>query len=230
MSQADLGIRANRRDIRIIRRTPQAFLLSVLIIDDSILIRMGLKQLIQEEYRSTIFGEAKSGAEAFVLLSKQQWDLVLLDISLPDQDPFSVLQRIRSFPLTDQCRVLMLGMHEDVVSAGRALQFGADGYVSKSSSRNDLLQAIRDACLGKKAFDRALLQPGAGPADARAILSSREYEVMLALAHGKRIGEIAAEFDLSNRTISTFKRRILNKLHLNSIADLVRYALNHKLA
>jgi DNA-binding NarL/FixJ family response regulator len=206
-------------------------ILSVLIIDDSLLIRMGLKQLIGEEYRGTIFGEAKTGAEALVLASKQQWDLVILDISLPDQDACSLLQEIRTRHSEIQSPVLMLGMHEDPLYAARAQQLGASGYVAKSSRRPDLLKAVGDVLAGKKVFSQWLPRgaaPGAGAPLAN--LSAREYEVLLALARGKQPGEIAAELNLSGSTVSTFKRRIFNKLQLNSIADVIRYVTAHKLA
>lgn len=206
-------------------------ILSVIIIDDSLLIRMGLKQLISEEYRRTTFGEAQTGAEAVVLVSKQRWDLVILDISLPDQDAFSLLQEICARHSGIQSPVLMLDMHADPICAARALQLGASGYVSKSSSRHDLLKAVENVLAGKKFF-RQSLSPGAAPGDdaLRANLSAREYEVLLALARGKQPGEIAAELNLNGSTVSTFKRRILNKLQLNSTADLIRYVIAHKLA
>jgi two-component system, NarL family, invasion response regulator UvrY len=206
-------------------------ILSVLIIDDSLLIRMGLKQLIGEEYRGTIFGEARTGAEAFVLIWKQRWDLVILDISLPDQDAFSLLQEICTRHSEIQSPVLMLGMHADPLFAARALQLGASGYVAKSSSRPDLLKAVGNVLAGKKSF-RQSVPRGAAPGAVAlpANLSAREYEVLLALARGKQPGEIAAELNLNGSTVSTFKRRIFNKLQLNSTADLIHYVIAHKLA
>jgi two-component system, NarL family, invasion response regulator UvrY len=206
-------------------------ILSVLIIDDSLLIRMGLKQLIGEEYRRTIFGEALTGAEGSVLVSKQRWDLVILDISLPDEDAFSLLQEICARHSEIQPPVLMLGMHADPLYAARALRLGASGYVAKSSTRPDLLKAIGNVLAGKKFFRQSLFRGAAtGNGVLPANLSAREYEVLLALARGKQPGKIAAELNLNGRTVSTFKRRIFNKLQLNSTADLIRYVIAHKLA
>ena len=204
---------------------------SVLIIDDSLLIRAGLKQLLNEEYRGMIFGEAKTGVDALVLVSKQRWDLVVLDMSLPDQDAFSILQEICARRADVQPHVLMLDVQADPACAARAQHLGASGYVAKSSGRPELVKAVKNVLAGEKYFSQSAT-PGAAPrADAlHRILSAREYEVLLALAGGKRSGEIAAELNLNSRTVSTFKRRVFNKLHLRSTADLVRYVIDHKLA
>ncbi len=205
-------------------------MLSFLIVDESVLVRMGLKQLISEEYRDTIFGEAKTGAEALVLVSRQRWDLVILDITLPDRDAFSLLQQICAQPPNIRSRVLIMGMHGTGRYAARALYFGASGYIFKSSARPDLLKAINTVMLGRKAFDQSLLEGATLGVDVRrGNLSPREYEIMLALARGKRTGEIAAELNLHRTTVSTFKRRILNKLKLRSTADLVRHVVDNKL-
>jgi DNA-binding NarL/FixJ family response regulator len=205
--------------------------LSVLVIDDSLLIRMALKQLIAEEYRGAAFGEARTGEEALALLPKQHWSLVILDISLPDQDAFSLLEKICNSHAGTESRVLMLGTHGDDLCAARAMQLGAAGYVSTSLGRRDLLQAFKSVLAGKKFFHEPLSRDMAPKREAlRANLSAREYEVLLAFARGKQTSEIAVDLNLSSRTISTFKRRMLNKLQLNSTADLVRYAIDHKLA
>lgn len=203
---------------------------SVLIVDDSVLVRLGLKELIAQEYRQAVLGESRTGSEALVLVTKQRWDLVILDISLPDRDAFSLLEEILSNPSGVPPRVLMLGIHSDPFSAARALQLGASGYVSLSADRRDLLEAIKTVLAGRKFFQKPFPRGATSKNDAlRANLSAREYEVLLALARGKQAGVIASELKLSGQTISTFKRRILNKLQLSSTADLIRYAIEHKL-
>ena len=209
----------------------QSETLSILIVEDSVVVRMGLTKLITEEFRKTVIGEARSGSDVLALLAKRPWNLVILDISLPDRDAFSLLQEILANDRGTPPSVLMLGMHPDPFSSSRALQLGASGYVSLSSERRDLVEAINSLLAGKKFFQNSLPRGAALKSDAlRANLSIREYEVLLALARGKQIGEIASELKLSNQTISTFKRRILNKLQLSSTAELVRYAIQRRLA
>ena len=202
---------------------------SVLIVDDHLLVRQGLKQTLSHEYRSLVFGEAKSSDEAAVRLARQPWDLVILDIAIHGQDGFYVLQDIRRcHPST---RVLVLSMHADPQYAARAQQLGASGYVCKDADRADLLRAFQTVLAGKKYFAN-LPSPGtaAETLPGHAGLSTREYAVMLALVAGKRPGEIAAELHLSVKTISTYKSRLFNKLGLHSTADLVRYVIGHKLS
>jgi DNA-binding NarL/FixJ family response regulator len=202
---------------------------SVLIVDDHLLVRQGLKQMLSQEYRGLVFGEAKSSDEAAVRLARQPWDLVILDIAIPSKDGFYVLQDIRCrHPST---RVLVLSVHADPQYAARAEQLGASGYVCKNAGRADLLRAFKSVLAGKRYF-ADLLSPGtlAETVPGHACLSTREYEIMLAFAAGKRPGEIAAELDLSAKTVSTYKRRVLNKLGLKSTAHLVRYVIDHKLS
>jgi DNA-binding NarL/FixJ family response regulator len=202
---------------------------SVLVVDDHLLIRYGLKQMLSQEYRGLVFGGARNSDEAAVRLARQPWDLVILAIALPSNDGFYVLEEIRRrHPST---RVLMLSRHADPQFAVRARQLGASGYVGKNAGRADLLRAVKSVLAGKQYF-RDLPSPGtvAETASTRAALSTREHGVMLALAAGKSPGEIAAELNLSVKTIATYKGRILNKLALHSTAGLVHYVIDHRLS
>ena len=193
---------------------------------------MGLKQLIGEEFRGTTFGEARTGAKALEWLSKRQWQVLIVDIDLPDQNGFSVLSKIYAHHAPARSRVLMMSMHADPLHAARARQLGASGYVSKSSNRAELVRAISNVLANQKDVGPPLSR-NAVPVENAAPheqLSPRELLVMLALARGKRIGEIASELSLNIKTVSTYKRRVLNKLKLRSTAGLVRYAIHHKLA
>jgi DNA-binding NarL/FixJ family response regulator len=120
----------------------------------------------------------------------------------------------------------------DSLYASRSLQFGAAGYISKSASRSDLLKAIRNVLDGKRHFDESVLLDGNQPRSAslHANLSPQEWKVLLALASGRGTGAIAAEFHLSAKTVSTYKRRLLDKLRLQSTADLVRYVIEQRLS
>lgn len=201
----------------------------VLIVDDHLLIRNGLKQVFTEEYRSVVFGEARTADEALAQVTKQPWDLVVLDIGLPGKDGFYVLREIlRRRPRT---RVLMLSIQADSLYAARARQVGASGYVCKDAGRSDLVKAFRNVIAGKAHFNASLPPNWAAPATTgHEGLSEREYKVLLAFAAGKRTGEIAAELSLSSKTVSTYKRRILDKLNLKSTADLVHYVIDHRLS
>jgi DNA-binding NarL/FixJ family response regulator len=202
---------------------------SVLIVDDHLLARQGLKELLSQEYRGLVFGEAKNSNEAAVRLARQHWDIVILEIAIPGKDGFYVLQEIRR--RHSSTPVLVLSMHADPQYAVRARRLEASGYVRKNASRTDILKAFKTVLAGKKYFEN-LPCPGTGVKTASGPngLSAREFAVMLALAAGNHPGEIAAELNLSVKTVSTYKCRFFDKLGLHSTADLVRYVIDHKLS
>lgn len=203
---------------------------AILIVDDHLLVLQGLKQILSHEFRDIVLAEAGTAQEALARIKSRPWRLVILDVSLPDGDGFSVLREICA--LGSQTAVLMLSIHTDSLYASRSLQLGAAGYISKSASRSDLLKAIRNVLDGKRHFSESDLLDGHHPPSAtlHANLSPQEWKVLLALAAGRTTGEIAAESQLSAKTVSTYKRRLLDKLHLKSTADLVRYVIEHKLS
>jgi DNA-binding NarL/FixJ family response regulator len=202
---------------------------SVLIVGDHLLVRQGLRQMLSQEYRDLVFGEAKDSDEAAVRLAKRPWDLVILDITLPGKDGYYVLQEIRRrHPST---RVLMLSMHTDPQYAMHARQMGASGCVCKNAGRADLLRAFKSVLAGKEYFeDLPSVGTGAAVVPAHAALSTREYGVMLGIVAGKRPGQIAAELKLSVKTINTYRGRLFDKLGVHSTADLVRYVIDHRLS
>jgi DNA-binding NarL/FixJ family response regulator len=209
---------------------PKAHKLSILIVDDHLLLRQGLKQVLSHEFRDLAFGEARTSEGALAQIEAQPWRLVILDIGLPDKDGFSVLQAVRA--RRPEATVLMLSMHADSLYAARSLRLGAAGYVSKSSGRSTLLKAVRTVLEGKKYFNESIRRGVDHPRSIalHADLSAQESKVLLDIAAGMRTGEIAAELNLSAKTVSTYKRRVLNKLGLTSTSDLVRYVIDHKLA
>src|ERR1035441_6755473 len=205
--------------------------LSILIVDDHLLIRLGLRQVLGQEFRDVVFGEAETAEEALARIKAQPWHLVILDVSLPDDDDaLSVLPEICA--RRPQAAVLVLGMHPDSQYAARCLQLGASGYISKSSGRSDLLKAVAHVLDGKKHFSESVRREARSQRSAalHANLSAQEYKVLLALAAGRRTGEVAAELNLSAKTVSTYKRRVLNKLGIESTAALVRYVIDNKLS
>lgn len=202
---------------------------SVLIVDNHVLLRTGLKQLLSQEYRSLVFGEAATSDTAMMMLAKRHWDFVTLELAIPGKDGFSVLQEIRRCHAST--RVLVLSIHADSQYAIRAQQTGANGYVCKNAGRADLLRAVKSVLEGKDYFQNCHSFGRVAPTPPRhAGLSAREHTVMLTLASGKRVGEIAAKLNLSVKTISTYKRRVLDKLGLHSTADLVRYVVDQQLS
>jgi two-component system invasion response regulator UvrY len=201
---------------------------SVLIVDDNLLVREGLKHLLSQEHRGLAFGEATNGQEVAARLAKRAWDVVVIEVSIPGHDGFQTLQEIRrSYPAT---RVVMLSRVPSPEHALRARQLKAAGYSAKNSSRAELLRVFHNVLAGKEHFAGAA--QGASKtlsAPVPAALSGRERDVLIACVAGKRVGEIAGELNLSIKTVSTYKRRILNKLQLKSVAELVRHAIDHKL-
>jgi two-component system invasion response regulator UvrY len=202
---------------------------SVLIVDENLLTRLGLQQMLSEEYRGLTFGEAKSDAEAVIRVMRQSWDLVVLGINILGKSGFYVLQEIRSrHPNT---RVLVLSAQADPQYSVRARECGAFGCIWKEAGRADFQRAFKNMFAGRKHFENVPSQgPAAKTGTRHRQLSAREYAVMLGYVGGKRPSEMAAELGLSIKTVSTYKRRIFGKLELDSIADLVRYAIDHRLS
>ncbi|MBZ5586329.1 MAG: response regulator transcription factor [Acidobacteriia bacterium] len=202
--------------------------LSILIVDDHLLVRLGLRLVLSHEYRAVVFGEAGTAEKALAQIRAHPWRLVILGDSLPDNDSFSVLREFRT--LCPEAAVLMLSMHGNSAEAAHFRQLGAAGYISaKSCGRSDLLKAFRSVLNGEKHFSERILRGSDLSPVLHANLSAQEFKVLLALAAGRRTGEIAAELTLSAKTVSTYKRRALDKLGLKSTADLVRYVIDHKL-
>jgi two-component system invasion response regulator UvrY len=201
---------------------------SVLIVDDNLLVRHGLRQILSQEYRGLVFGEARNSEEVAVRLARRSWDLVVLEISIPGKDGSYVLEEIRRS--TPSTRVLVLSRHTDPQCAAQARQMQACGYVGKDVNRAELLRAFKSVFAGEEHFDACLSIEIVEVPASRRILSDREHGVMMAFAGGKRVGEIAAELNLSVKTVSTYKRRILDKLGLHSTADLVRFVIENNLS
>jgi two-component system, NarL family, invasion response regulator UvrY len=205
----------------------------ILIADDHPLVRQGLKQLLAAEPDMTVVGEAKNAEETLELARSLEWDVLILDYSMPGGNGLVVLKEIkRSYPRRP---VLILSMHPEDSIAISVLRAGAAGYINKECASEELTVAIRKAVSGGKYVSTSLaeklaleLEDGtrARPHES---LSDREYRVMWMLASGKSITHIAEELFLSPNTISTYRIRILKKLKLEHNADLVRYAIKHRL-
>ena len=197
---------------------------AVLIGDDNLLARQGLKHLLGQEIRGLIFAEAHTGDEAIAHLARRHWDIIIIEVAIPGKNGFEVLREIRrEFPAS---RVLLWGFRRDPHHATRARQLKASGYISKNSGRAGILNAFKNVLAGKDYFG----EEGDCAADfipPRVALSSRERDVLAAVVSGKRVGQIARDLKLSPKTVSTYKRRIADKLELTTTAELVFYALDH---
>jgi DNA-binding NarL/FixJ family response regulator len=208
-------------------------MLSVLVVDDHFVARHGLKQALREEFRDIAFGEAATAAEALIEIAKQRWAVIILDISIPATSGFQVLEEIRKKSST--ARVLVLSVHSEPQYAARAFRLGALAYVTKDAGRAEILAAFRSVLAGRKYVSASLARRLKAQSEAAydvgpEVLSSRERTVLLALAAGKRVTEIAKELNLDARTVTTYRRRILNKLHLHTVADIVRYVMDHQIS
>lgn len=207
--------------------------MKILIVDDHPLVRHGLKQMLKGELPCEQILEAADGECALALLRETPVDLVILDINLPDQSGLDVIKQLRI--INSVVPVLVLSMHLEGSIAMRAVRLGADGYVSKESPPEVLIQAIKRLRSGGKHFSSELmyqLLKASSNRETAALhdrLSDREYQVLCLLARGKPIASIAELLELSPNTISTYRTRILDKLNIQTNADLTRYAIEHEI-
>ena len=206
----------------------------VLIADDHSVVRQGLKQILELDRTAEVVGEAKNGNEALQLARKVEWDLAILDYSMPGRSGLDLIKDIkREYPKRP---VLILSMHPEELHATRVLKAGGAGYINKESASEELLTAIRKVMNGGRYVSAALAERFAfelAPETQRPpheTLSDREYRVMWLLACGKPINQIAKEMFLSPNTVSTYRARILKKLQVINNAQLVQYAIKHQLA
>ncbi len=207
----------------------------VLVADDHAIIREGLKQIIADSGDFAVNGEAETGLQAIQQARSGAFDIVLLDISLPDRNGIDVLKQLkRELPTLP---VLILTMHREDQYAIRALKAGASGYLNKQGAPAELVNALREVTAGRKYITPALAQElanqvGSGDDSGKPsheTLSDREYQTLVMIASGKTVGEIAAELALSVKTVSMYRSRLLQKMKLRHNAELTHYAIRHKL-
>ncbi|HXZ51665.1 MAG TPA: response regulator transcription factor [Burkholderiales bacterium] len=208
-------------------------MISVLVADDHKLVREGLKQILAAAEDLRVAGEAASGDEALALARANDYDLALVDMSMPGVSGIELIRRLRLEK--PALRILVLSMHGEQQYAARALKAGAAGYLTKDSASEQLVGAIRKVAAGglyitAAAAESLVSETAAGGAAApHASLSDREFEIFRLLAGGHGPTEIAERLHVSVKTVSTHKARILQKMNLDSTAALVRYALEHDL-
>jgi two-component system invasion response regulator UvrY len=205
----------------------------ILLADDHTVVRRGLKQILAEELKRAVFGEARNAEEALDLVRKEQWDVVVLDITMPGRSGLEVMREIRK--LRPRLPVLVLSIHPESQFAVRVLKLGAAGYMTKESAAEELVGAIKKVLAGGRYVSAPLAETLAKNLSssmvkpAQELLSDREFQVLRRIASGKSVGEIALELALSVKTISTYRSRILQKMCLRNNAELMHYAMQHQL-
>jgi len=208
-------------------------MIKVLIADDHALIRKGLKQLLDDTEELRVTGEAETGIEAFRMAQTGEFDVVLLDISMPDKHGIDVLKQIKDSK--PQLPVLMLSMHPEEQYALRSMKAGAAGYLNKQSAPAQLVTAIRQVAKGKKYISSELaeqLAEGLSQGYQELLhqtLSNREYQTLCLMAQGKKLSEMADIMSLSPKTISVYRSRLLEKMKLKTNAEAIHYAINNHL-
>ncbi|MBM4135767.1 MAG: response regulator transcription factor [Nitrospira sp.] len=209
-------------------------MIKILIADDHPIVRSGLKQIISEEDGMSVAGEAQNASEVLAFVRKNYYDVVILDISLPDRSGLNILEQLRYEK--PKLPVLILSMYPEEQYAVRVLKAGASGYMTKESAPEELVKAIRKVASGGKYVSPTLAERLALDLEVNIekplheTLSNREFEVMLMVASGKKAQEIADNLCLSVKTVSTYRSRILKKMSLKNNTELVQYVIKNNLS
>ncbi len=208
-------------------------MLRILIADDHPIVRQGIGQLIAKTADMVVADEASNGSEVLDKVRASHCDVVLLDISMPGLHGLDIIRQLKKE--SPRLPILILSMHSEEQYAVRAFRAGASGYLTKQSAPDELLAAIRKVSIGGKYVSSSLaeklasdLEIGAGKLP-HETLSNREYQVMLMIAAGKTVAEIAEELSLSVQTISTYRSRILQKMRMKNNVELANYAVKNQL-
>ncbi len=208
-------------------------MIKLLVADDHAIVRKGIEQIIAETDDIVVSAEARNGQEVMDKAAKNVYDLVLLDIAMPGRDGLEVLKELKK--QRPKLAVLMLSMYPEEQYAIRALRSGASGYLTKESAPDELIAAIRKVSAGGKYISSSLAEKLAhklgnySDLPLHEQLSDREYQIMIMLASGKSLTEIADELALSVKTISTYRARLLVKMNMKSNAEITRYTIENKL-
>jgi len=206
----------------------------ILIVDDHEVVRAGLMRIIEQP--GTVFGEASNDFQALKLGSEENWDLVVLDLSLGERGGLELLKELKQ--ARPRLPILILSMHSEEQYARRAFQAGAAGYITKDSPPAELIKAVNRVMEGGRYVNEATAERFAqdlekGTDRDRPLhqsLSDREFEVMRQIGSGKTVGEIAYILKLSNKTVSTYRTRILDKMRMKTNAEIIHYAIRNNLA
>jgi DNA-binding NarL/FixJ family response regulator len=208
-------------------------MIRIVVADDHTIVREGLKQLLSAAPDLSVIGEAQNGHEVIERVRALDFDVLLLDMSMPGKSGIELIKQVRAEK--PKLRILVLSMHEEEQYAVRAIRAGAAGYLTKDSASAQLVSAIRKVAGGGAFITESVAQQlalGAMPqteGPPHAALSDREFQVFRELVSGKAVTEIASELNLSVKTVSTHKARIMQKMNMSNPAELIRYAIHHRL-
>ena len=208
-------------------------MINILIADDHAIVREGIKQILAELPDKVTTDEAINGQEVIQKVWNNNYDLILLDISMPGRSGLDILKQLKSE--NPALKILILSMHPEEQYAIRALKAGASGYLTKESTPLELTEAIKKVSIGKKYVSSSLAETLASHLETTAerplheSLSNREFEVMCMIASGKTVKEIADELSLSVKTISTYRTRILEKMNMKNNAQITHYTIQNRL-
>ena len=208
-------------------------MIRIVIADDHTIVRAGLKQVLATAGDFNVIAEAQNGGEVMQHVRAHEFDVLLLDMSMPGKSGIELIKQVHSEK--PKLRILVLSMHEEEQYAVRAIKAGAAGYLTKDSASDQLIAAIRKVAAGGAYITAAVAEQFALGAMANndgpphAALSDREYQVFGMIVAGQTITDIADRLNLSVKTVSTHKARILQKMNMTNPAELVRYAIRHRL-
>jgi DNA-binding NarL/FixJ family response regulator len=202
----------------------------ILITDDHALVRMGLKQLLQASFGKCVIGEAQNGSEAMEQVATKPWDVVVLDITMPGRSGVDVLRDMKV--LKPELPVLILSACSEEQFAVRVLKAGASGFIRKDSAPEELVAAIKQITSGRKYITASVAERLAHNLSDNGVgkplhetLSNREFEIMCLIAKGRTVSQIGKSLNLSVKTVSTYRTRIIEKLHLSTNAEITYYAI-----
>jgi two-component system, NarL family, invasion response regulator UvrY len=208
-------------------------LVRILVIDDHEVVRRGVKQILEENFLYVEVGEADTGQQGAAAVRQEPWDLAIVDISLPDQSGLDLLCELHS--TAPQLPLVVLSLHAEEQYAVRAFRAGAMAYLTKHTAPEELARAVKQVLAGRMYVTASIGEHMAGSLNKSSAgpehhaLSEREFEVLVLLAKGQSVKDIAQALTLSIKTVSTYRARLLDKLQLSTTAELIRYALDHHL-
>ena len=208
-------------------------MINILIVDDHLIVREGIKRIINDTPDMKIVAEASTGNEAINLIWKNKYNLIILDISMPGQNGLQTLKLIRKHDKT--IPVLMLSMHSEEQYAMRSIKAGASGYMTKDTASSQLVTAIRKINIGRKFISSEVAELLTtdlyhdNEKEAHEHLSDREFEILKMIGKGTTTKSISEELLISPKTVSTYRSRILDKLNMQNNSDLIHYVIDYNL-
>jgi two-component system, NarL family, invasion response regulator UvrY len=208
-------------------------MIRILIADDHGVVRQGIQQIVSERMNMVVAAEAASGEEALDLVRANDFDVAIIDIAMPGRGGLDILRDLKA--ARPDMKVIVLSMYTEEQYAVRSLRDGASAYLAKTSAPDELVLAIETVAAGRRYITPSIADRLAGYIEdsttrpAHELLSDREMQVLVLIGSGRTVSDIAEELTLSVKTVSTYRSRVLEKMALTSNADLIRYAIHHRL-